>query len=176
MDPGATSLSDAVVLPRMSATVPLESEDARSAVQAARAGEMLVLLLPKVDGRYATVGAIAKVDEKGNLPDGTEVAVIQARHRGVLGAVSPDLAGVLWAEVEPHPDPKEVSDRARQLAGEYRAVVENILELRGASQIAQILRGIQPGARFAVVPGAGHWVQFEPAERFHELLTEFATG
>jgi 2-hydroxy-6-oxonona-2,4-dienedioate hydrolase len=38
---------------------------------------------------------------------------------------------------------------------------------------AQTLRGVQPTARFAVVPGAGHWVQFEAADRFNELLTEF---
>jgi pimeloyl-ACP methyl ester carboxylesterase len=38
-----------------------------------------------------------------------------------------------------------------------------------------LLRNIQPGARFAVVPGAGHWVQFEAADRFNELMIEFAT-
>jgi pimeloyl-ACP methyl ester carboxylesterase len=42
-------------------------------------------------------------------------------------------------------------------------------------QRAQLLRGIQPGARFAVVPGAGHWVQFEAVDRFNELMAEFAT-
>lgn len=41
---------------------------------------------------------------------------------------------------------------------------------------ARLLRSIQPGARFAVVPGAGHWVQFEAAERFNELMAEFAAG
>lgn len=38
----------------------------------------------------------------------------------------------------------------------------------------RILQGVQPGARFAVVPGAGHWVQFEAADRFNEVLAEFA--
>lgn len=42
-------------------------------------------------------------------------------------------------------------------------------------QRAELLRSIQPGARFAVVPGAGHWVQFEAADRFNELMAEFAT-
>ena len=42
-------------------------------------------------------------------------------------------------------------------------------------QRAQLLRSVQPTARFAVVPGAGHWVQFEAADRFNELLTEFAS-
>ena len=41
---------------------------------------------------------------------------------------------------------------------------------------ARILRSFQPKARFAVVPGAGHWVQYEAAERFNALLAEFAAG
>jgi 2-hydroxy-6-oxonona-2,4-dienedioate hydrolase len=41
---------------------------------------------------------------------------------------------------------------------------------------AKILRGVQPGARFAVVPRAGHWVQYEAAEPFNALLAEFAAG
>ena len=39
---------------------------------------------------------------------------------------------------------------------------------------ARILRSFQPKARFAVVPGAGHWVQYEAADRFNALLAEFA--
>ena len=41
---------------------------------------------------------------------------------------------------------------------------------------ARILRSIQPAARFATVPGAGHWVQFEAAEQFNPLLAEFASS
>ena len=41
---------------------------------------------------------------------------------------------------------------------------------------ARILRGFQPTARFAVVPAAGHWVQYEAADRFNALIAEFAAG
>lgn len=41
---------------------------------------------------------------------------------------------------------------------------------------ARILRSFQPKARFAVVPGAGHWVPYEAAERFNALIAEFAAG
>jgi 2-hydroxy-6-oxonona-2,4-dienedioate hydrolase len=41
---------------------------------------------------------------------------------------------------------------------------------------ARILRGFRPDARFAVVPGAGHWVQYEAADRFNKLIAEFAAG
>ena len=41
---------------------------------------------------------------------------------------------------------------------------------------ARILRSVQPEARFAVIPGAGHWVQFEAANHFNEILAEFAAS
>lgn len=40
---------------------------------------------------------------------------------------------------------------------------------------ARILRSIQPEARFATIPDAGHWVQFEAADPFNPLLAEFAS-
>jgi pimeloyl-ACP methyl ester carboxylesterase len=39
---------------------------------------------------------------------------------------------------------------------------------------ARVLRGFQPGARFEVIPGAGHWVQYEAADRFNPVLAEIA--
>jgi 2-hydroxy-6-oxonona-2,4-dienedioate hydrolase len=39
---------------------------------------------------------------------------------------------------------------------------------------ARVLRSFQPGARFEVIAGAGHWVQYEAADRFNPLLTEIA--
>jgi pimeloyl-ACP methyl ester carboxylesterase len=37
---------------------------------------------------------------------------------------------------------------------------------------ARVLRSVQPCARFEVISGAGHWVQYEAAERFNSLLPE----
>ena len=39
---------------------------------------------------------------------------------------------------------------------------------------ARTLRSFQPEARFEVIEGAGHWVQYEAADRFNPLLTEIA--
>src|SRR3954451_13074144 len=41
---------------------------------------------------------------------------------------------------------------------------------------ARLLQRIQPRARFAIVLGAGHWVQFEAVEQFNPILAEFAGG
>jgi 2-hydroxy-6-oxonona-2,4-dienedioate hydrolase len=40
---------------------------------------------------------------------------------------------------------------------------------------ARALRKVQPSARFEVIPGAGHWVQYEAADRFNPLLLEIAS-
>jgi pimeloyl-ACP methyl ester carboxylesterase len=39
---------------------------------------------------------------------------------------------------------------------------------------ARALRNVQPDARFEVIPGAGHWVQYEAADKFNPLLADFA--
>jgi ATP-dependent Lon protease len=161
-------LTDAVVLPRMSATIPTNSEDAHAAVGAALGNDGLLLLLPKVDSRYATVGVVAKIEERGKLPDGTDVVAVQGRSRAVLGDVTPE-AGALWAEVQLSPDPSTWSDRARELAHEYRAIVENILELRGAPQVAQVLRGIENPGHLADM--SGYSPDFSQARKVEILET-----
>ena len=38
----------------------------------------------------------------------------------------------------------------------------------------RVLEEIQPGLRFEIIPGAGHWVAYEAAERFNPVLAEIA--
>ena len=40
----------------------------------------------------------------------------------------------------------------------------------------RLLQSVQLQARFTVVPGAGHWVQFEAADTFNRVITEYATS
>ena len=40
----------------------------------------------------------------------------------------------------------------------------------------RLLQDVQPRARFTVIPGAGHWVQFEEAESFNRVIAEYASG
>jgi pimeloyl-ACP methyl ester carboxylesterase len=39
----------------------------------------------------------------------------------------------------------------------------------------RLLQGVQPGARFTIVPGAGHWVQFEAADAFNRIIVDYAS-
>jgi 2-hydroxy-6-oxonona-2,4-dienedioate hydrolase len=40
----------------------------------------------------------------------------------------------------------------------------------------RVLDEIQPGLRFEIIPGAGHWVAYEAAERFNQVLAEIVTA
>ncbi len=154
-------LDGGVVLPHMVATLPLESDEGRAAVGAAMDGFGLVVLVPREGARYASVGTVAKVEDSGRLPNGDEVCVVRGLNRARIGTGVPGNGRGLWVQVEVTPDPIVATPRARELANEYRALVENILELRNASGIAQYLRGITDPGHMADTSGYSPDLSFE---------------
>jgi ATP-dependent Lon protease len=139
-------LSTGAVLPGMVVTMALETEEAQVAVEAASSGDGRLLLVPRVDDRYARVGTVGKLEDSGELPSGTRAVVVRGLERAVIGAGVPGTGSALWVQVERVAEP-EPTERCFDLAREYRAVVQNILEERGARQLAEALRGItDPGA------------------------------
>src|SRR5919197_1251002 len=130
-------LEDTVVFPTMDVTLPIDVGDATR-----------VRLIPRHGGEFARVGTVAEVTERVRLPGGARAVSLAGVARGVAGAASADTTGRLIVEVEEHVDPEPVDGRTRALVREYRAVVEEILELRGADErIGQFLRAIaEPGA------------------------------
>ena len=137
-------LTTGVVLPGMVVTLTIESDEARAAVDAADGGELL--LVPRVDDRYARIGTVAKVEDIGRLRNGTEALVIRGLHRATVGLGVPGTGEATWVQVEPALD-GPATERQTQLAREYRAVIENIVETRGVPAVAEFLRGItEPGA------------------------------
>ena len=145
-------LTSGVVLPGMVFTMALESDEARAAVEAARSAGGRLLLVPHIEGRFATVGVIAEVMEEGDLPGGLPAVAIRGDHRAVIGTGVPGTGDALWVEAEPLSEP-EPSAAAHELAREYRAVLENILHGRGAGRIAAQLREITEPSRLADVAG-----------------------
>jgi ATP-dependent Lon protease len=138
-------LTSGVVLPGMVVTATLETSESREAATAARQAGGQLLLVPRVDGRYARVGTIATIENAGELPGGQLAIVVRGLSRARIGAGVAGTGSATWVEVE-HIDDSEPTPRALELAREYRAVVENILEVRGAQQVAEMLRGItDPG-------------------------------
>jgi len=60
-----------------------------------------------------------------------------------------------------------VKARLDGIWGERDATARSHLDER-----ARVLRSFQPDARFEVIPGAGHWAQYEAADRFNQVLAE----
>jgi ATP-dependent Lon protease len=133
-------VDDNVIFPGMTVVVP-------AAEVGAEQGEQ-VLLVPRHEGRFASVGTVADVTGRTRLPNGVTAVQLTGVHRGKAGTGSADDAGHLRVDVTPFPDSTERDGRIRELESTYRAVVEEVLELRGdEGRGAAFLRGIdEPGA------------------------------
>jgi ATP-dependent Lon protease len=107
-----------------------------------------VVLVPRHDGEFLDVGTIAEVSEEIRLPGGGRAVALSGEHRALIGAAQTGTGGELRVEVDERPDEEPVDGRTRELEREYRATVEEILELRGDDgRIAAFLRAIaEPGA------------------------------
>ena len=130
-------LEDLVVFPNMNVTLTVDV-----------GAEERVLLVPRHENDYASVGVVAEVTDRVRLPGGARAVALNGLHRGVAGAATTDSQGSLRVEVDERPDPEESDARMRELEIEYRAVVEEILELRGDDgRISAFVRSItEPGA------------------------------
>ena len=112
-------LPSGVVLPGMVLTIALETQRARDAVDAA-GDEGHLLLVPELEGRHVSVGTIATIESRGELPSGDPALVIRAHGRAVLRAAVAGTGSVLWLEADPV-EPV-VTDDAREVAGAQRLV------------------------------------------------------
>ena len=130
-------LDDTVVFPTMDVTLPVDV-----------GSEERVLLVPRHGTEFAAVGTIAEVGESVRLPGGGRAVSLSGVARGSLGAAHSDPLGRLRVEVTERPDDVPVDGRTRDLEREYRAVVEELLELRGDDgRVAAFVRAIaEPGA------------------------------
>ena len=130
-------LDDTVVFPNMGITLTVDvGEDER------------VVLVPRHENEFLEVGTIAEVSEQIRLPGGGHAVALSGEHRALIGAAETGPAGELRVEVDERPDEVPRDGRTRELEREYRATVEEILELRGDDgRISAFLRAIQePGA------------------------------
>ena len=153
-------LTTGVVLPGMVVTLTLESDEARTAVAAAGAADDTLLLVPKVNDRYSRIGTVAKVEDVGRLPSGMEALVIRGVRRAAVGIGVPGTGDATWVQVEPVEE-QDPSPRAKELARQYRAVLEGIVESRGVPQVAEFLRGISDPGTIADTSGYSPDISFE---------------
>src|SRR5438093_2127644 len=88
-------LSTGVVLPSMVVTLAIETDEARAAADASITAERRVLLVPRVEGRFATVGTVAQVEDTGDLGGGLRALVVRGLHRATIGAGVPGAGSAL---------------------------------------------------------------------------------
>jgi len=130
------ALDDTVVFPNMGITLTEDVGD-----------DDHVVLVPRHENEFLDVGVVAEVSEKIRLPGGGRAVALSGEHRALIGAAQTSPTGELRVEVDERPDEVPVDGRTRELEREYRATVEEILELRGDDgRIAAFLRAIaEPG-------------------------------
>src|SRR5580704_12589050 len=93
-------LKSGVVLPGMVFTMALETEEAKAATEAAEAAGGKILLVPHIDGRYASVGVVAGIMERGELPGGLPAVAVRGEERATIGTGVPGTGDALWVEAE----------------------------------------------------------------------------
>jgi len=154
------SLDDTVVFPGMPITLPVDvGRDDR------------VLLVPRHTNTYASVGVVAEVSDRVRLAGRGVAATLTALHRGVPGAASTDSDGVLRVDVEARPDQAPPGTLTHELEREYRAVVDEILELRGDDgRIRAFVRSITEAGALADTAGYSPDLNFTQKRQLLETL------
>jgi ATP-dependent Lon protease len=144
-------LDDSVVFPGMPVTLPVDvGPDER------------VLLVPRRDNTYASVGVVADVSERLRVSGRGLAVSLMGVHRASLGGASADQDGVLRVDYEARPDATPATSLTRELEREYRAVVDEILELRGDDgRIRAFVRSITDAGALADTAGYSPDLNFD---------------
>ena len=159
-------LTTGVVLPQTVLTLTLDSDEAKAAVASASGADGRLLLVPRIDGVYARVGTVAKVEEAGELPNGVFAAILRGLHRAQLGAGVAGTGAGLWVEAIELVD-APASARVDELGKELRGVLTVLAEARHSRRLPELLRTTSDPA--ALADGFGSWSDL-PSERKLELL------
>jgi len=140
-------LPNGVVFPQMVVTVGIESDDAKHAVAAAQGTGGRLLLIPRTDDGFASVGTIAEIQEVSGEQNRT--ALIAGLQRARVGTGQPGDNAVLWVEAFPVEEPESYPVVVEDMVGEYRAVVTEIMEERGIGGAASRILGIEDPSQLA---------------------------
>jgi ATP-dependent Lon protease len=170
-------LKEGVILPHMVVTISVDadsSDESFEAIAAARRADGMVLLVPRVEGQYARIGTVGKLEDNpqgATTAGGEEVYIVRGLYRAVVGTgVAGDGGNATWVEAQTAEDPNIYPQEVHGLAKEYRALVENILEMRGERGVARFLRGITNPGHLADTSGYSPYLTFDQKKQTLETV------
>lgn len=138
-------VDDNVVFPDMSVTLRIEDVEV---------GDRVLLVPRDGEGVYADVGTIAEVTELAKLPRGLRAVLVEGQTRGVPGVAKTGTDGKLYVPVEEHPDVNPAPAKTLDAEREYRAIVEEIIEIRDIdSRVGDFVRAIDAAGALADTAG-----------------------
>ncbi|KPC66948.1 endopeptidase La [Streptomyces chattanoogensis] len=180
-------LDDEVVLPGMVVPLDLSDAEVRAAVEAAQAAassgnKPKVLLVPRVDGNYAGIGTLGRIEQVGRLSDGDPGALIRGLGRVRIGSGTTGPGAALWVEgvtveetVPTAPDGKTGLPRAvTELVTEYKALATSWLRKRGAWQVVDRVQQIEDVPTLADNSGYSPFLTTEQKVRLLETVDPVA--
>jgi ATP-dependent Lon protease len=141
--------------------VTLDDPERQAAIDAAQAGGSdRVLLVPRLDGRYAPVGVVATIEQLGKLPGGEPAAVLRAIARTRVGSGVTGPGSALWVEAEILDEVLGDED-IEELSREYKNVVISILQQRGGWQVIDTVQRITDPGELADMAGYAPYLSNE---------------
>jgi ATP-dependent Lon protease len=167
-------LDDEVVLPTMVVPIDTSDTEVRASIEAAKStatdgAQPRLLLVPRIDGKYAPVGTLGVIEQEGRLPNGKPGAVIRAVSRVKIGAGTVGPGAALWVHGAVADEPP-VSPRAIELAKEYRGLAAAILQKRGAWQVVDVLSRITDPSALADSSGYASYLSIEQRSELLETI------
>ncbi|TDW70888.1 endopeptidase La [Kribbella pratensis] len=153
-------LDDVVVLPGMVVPVRLADSEARAAIDAAQAaGQDQVLLVPRLDGKYAKAGTLGEIEQIGRLPGGAQAAVIRGTQRVRIGAGTTGPGAALWVGATVMHEITD--DRSVELAREYKTLTTSVLQRRGAYQVIDSIKQVDDPSELSDLAGYASYLNNE---------------
>src|SRR5882757_1005843 len=164
------ALDEDVVLPGMVVPLDLSDADVRTAVDAARAAtddrvpgsgirsttpesaKAAILMVPRQDGRYGSIGTVGVIEQVGRMPKGRAVAVVRGSKRVRVGAATTGPGAALWVAATELPDVEPTED-ITELVREYKGVLSAILQQRGAWQMVDSVQQVEDPSGLADLAG-----------------------
>ncbi|HEY2694617.1 MAG TPA: endopeptidase La [Pseudonocardiaceae bacterium] len=192
------ALDDEVVLPGVVVPLDFSDADVRTAVDAAQAASAerspassgirstkpeaanaRVLLVPRQDGRYGSVGTVGVVEQIGRIRGGQKVVVVRGVKRVRVGAATTGPGAALWVEATTLDDITPTEDLTEAMR-EYKGILSSILQQRGAWQMVDGVQQIDDPSALADLAGYAPYLTAEQkitlletvdvAQRLHKAL------